>query len=290
MIALEPLETLFDLKQGIELPLPLELAKLYGQLSFPPHPGRPYVISNFVTTLDGVVSFGIPGKEGGGEISGNNQHDRMVMGLLRAVSDAVIVGAGTLRGSPKHIWTADFIFPSLANVFCDLRTSLGKSKSPLNVIVTARGEIDPSAPVFQSGKVPVLIVTTTDGASHLPKAKLPPSVQIGIVKSKDSLRATEILNEITRSFKGKIDMILVEGGPQLMGNFYAERVLDEQFLTLAPQVAGRDKDQERPGLVAGKILAPEFPTWGSLVNLKRAASHLFLRYAFDKTGGAATVK
>ncbi len=282
MIDLEPLETLYDPDHGIELPLPLELATVYGHLSFPLHPGRPHVISNFVTTLDGVASLGVPDKEGGGAISGNNQHDRMVMGLLRAVSDAVIVGAGTLRGSPQHLWTADYIFPSLANSFCKLRTSLGKSESPLNVIVTAHGEIDPSAPVFQSGKVPVLIVTTAGGARRVLQASLPSSIQIRIVKSEGSVSATEILHEVFVALNGKSDMILVEGGPQLMGNFYAERALDEQFLTLAPQVAGRDDATERPGLVAGKLLAPESPTWGTLVSVKRSESHLFLRYAFEE--------
>ena len=281
MIDLEPLETLYDSDHGIEVPLPLELATVYGHLSFPLHPGRPYVISNFVTTLDGVASLGVPGKEGGGAISGNNRHDRMVMGLLRAVSDAVVVGAGTLRGSPKHMWTADYIFPSLANAYQSLRRKIGKSESPLNVIVTAHGEIDPSLPVFQSGKVPVLIVTTSDGARRLSKSTLPSSVQVGIVKSEGSVSATEILHEVIVAANGKSDMILVEGGPQLMGNFYAERVLDEQFLTLAPQVAGRDDATERPGFVAGKILAPESPTWGTLIGAKRASSHLFLRYAFQ---------
>ena len=282
MIGLDPLETLYDSDRGVELPLPPELAVIYGNFSFPRHPGRPYVISNFVTTLDGVASLGVPGKEGGGAISGDNPHDRMVMGLLRAVSDAVIVGAGTLRGSPQHIWTADYIFPSLANAFCDLRTRLKKTNAPLNVIVTAHGEIDPCLPVFQSGKVPVLIVTTASGARRIPQGSLGSSVQIGIVKPEDSISVSEILQEIARFSHKEIDLILVEGGPQLLGNFYAERALDEQFLTLAPQVAGRDDTTERPGFVAGKLLAPEFPTWGSLVSVKRSASHLFLRYAIDK--------
>ena len=73
-----------------------------------------------------------------------------------------------------------------------------------------------------------------------------------------------------------------------MGDFYAERVLDEQFLTLAPQVAGRDDAKERPGFVAEKILAPEFPTWGTLASVKRSASHLFLRYAFKGRGNNVT--
>lgn len=77
------------------------------------------------------------------------------------------------------------------------------------------------------------------------------------------------------------DVILVEGGPQLMGDFFAEQALDELFLTLAPQIAGRDTEVERPGLVMGKRFAPEHPLWWTLTSVKRGESHLFLRYAFE---------
>jgi hypothetical protein len=97
MSALDPLEALYELPQGAELPLPPPLLSLYGRLWFPAHPGHLYVIGNVVTTLDGVVSLNVPGQSGGGPISGFNAHDRMVMGVLRAAADAVIVGAGTLR-------------------------------------------------------------------------------------------------------------------------------------------------------------------------------------------------
>jgi hypothetical protein len=70
----------------------------------------------------------------------------------------------------------------------------------------------------------------------------------------------------------------------LIGDFFAQRRQDELFLTLAPQVAGRDSCSERPGLVAGKRFAPEHPIWGTLVGVKRGGSHLFLRYAFDGAG------
>jgi hypothetical protein len=61
----------------------------------------------------------------------------------------------------------------------------------------------------------------------------------------------------------------------------AERFLDELFLTLAPQIAGRDRSVERPGLVAGKRFAAEHPLWGTLIGVKRGGSHLFLRYTFE---------
>ena len=76
------------------------------------------------------------------------------------------------------------------------------------------------------------------------------------------------------------DLVLSEGGPHLLGDFLAERRLDELFLTLAPQVAGRADPGRRPGFVAGRDLAPDHPRWGTLLDLKRAGEFLFLRYGF----------
>jgi riboflavin biosynthesis pyrimidine reductase len=276
--ALAPLESLFETESGPDLPLPPEVAALYGRLQFPTHPDRPHVIANVVTTLDGVVALETAGRSGSGQISGFNAHDRMVMGLLRAVADAVVVGAGTLRSVPKHLWTAAHIYPALAAAYQSLRTALGKPEPPLNVIVTASGELDLGRPVFQSGKVPALIATTTAGAQRLHGRALPPSVQIADLDSSGPLSARAIVQAV--SALRPTEIVLVEGGPRLMGDFFAERCLDELFLTLAPQVAGRDAARERPGLVAGHTFAPECPLWGTLVGVKRAGSHLFLRYAF----------
>ena len=77
-------------------------------------------------------------------------------------------------------------------------------------------------------------------------------------------------------------LILVEGGPRLLGDFYAERLVDEQFLTLAPQIAGRDDHDRRLSLVMGKAFAPRAAPWGTLIDLRRGGSHLFLRYSFSE--------
>ncbi len=278
MDTLTPLETLYEQAKGSALPLPPELEGLYGPLSLPAQSGIPYVFGNFVTTLDGVVALGGPGADGGGLISGFNKHDRMIMGLLRAVADAVIVGAGTLRSVPDHFWTAQHIYPALSLVYEELRDALGKPEPPLHVFVTARGELDPGLPVFQTGTVPVLTVTTPAGAERLSKAGMPAAVQIATGANERAVSAQDVLAALAQVRQS--DLVLVEGGPQLMGDFFAEKRLHELFLTLAPQVAGRDGTTERPGFVSGRRFAPEQPLWGELVSLKRGGSHLFLRYAF----------
>jgi riboflavin biosynthesis pyrimidine reductase len=278
MTDVAPLETLYQVALGTELPLPPELATRYGSLSFPPHAGRPYVFANFVSTLDGVVALNTPGHTSGGDISGFNAQDKMVMALLRSVADAVVVGAGTLRVEPRHIWTASHIRTPFTAAYQQFRTTLGKSDPPLNVIVTASGSINLHLRIFQSGEVPVLIVTTTQGAEHLRQQPVPPSVQIAVAPGSDRISAQAIIEAINHLRPD--GMILLEGGPILMGNFFQEHLLDELFLTLAPQIAGRNETTGRPGLVNGTQLAPQHPIWGTLVGVKRGESHLFLRYTF----------
>ena len=155
---------------------------------------------------------------------------------------------------------------------------MGKDAPPWNVIVTARGTVDAALPVFRSPAVKAMVVTTTEGKRRIRGCGLPPSVIIEEAGDEGSMGAAAILSAVGRRVAGGI--FLVEGGPTLMGDFLAERRLDELFLTLAPQVAGREGSAGRPGFVEGKRFLPGNPRWGTLAGVKRGGSHLFLRYAF----------
>jgi len=43
----------------------------------------------------------------------------------------------------------------------------------------------------------------------------------------------------------------MKGGATLFGHFMAQGLVDEVFLALAPQIAGRTSERPRPGMVAG---------------------------------------
>src|SRR5471030_8485 len=180
--ALAALKTLFETNRGKVLPLPPKLARLYGCLRMPLPRSHPHVFSNFVTTLDGVVSLNAKGHASGADISGFNAQDRMVMGLLRAIADVVIIGSGTLSADRRHVWTAEAIFPELAREYRQLREARGKRGTPLNVIVSGSGAIDLRLPVFASGKVRALIVTTSAGAKRLRRQRAPDSVEIRAIR------------------------------------------------------------------------------------------------------------
>jgi riboflavin biosynthesis pyrimidine reductase len=148
--------------------------------------------------------------------------------------------------------------------------------APLNVVVTGRGAVDPCSRVFRSGEVPVLIVTTETGAHDLRERGI--RVPVAVEPGTALVSGKRVLAAVCRA--RPCNVVLVEGGPHLIGEFFEERILDELFLTVAPQIAGSEDSNERPRLVGGRRFAPEHPLWGTLAGVKRGGSHLFLRYGF----------
>ncbi|MGH2382054.1 MAG: dihydrofolate reductase family protein, partial [Candidatus Limnocylindria bacterium] len=69
-----------------------------------------------------------------------------------------------------------------------------------------------------------------------------------------------------------------EGGPHLFGQLLAAGCVDELFLTLAPQLAGRSAATPRLSLVEDIAFDVAFAHWGRLTDLRRAGDHLFARY------------
>jgi riboflavin biosynthesis pyrimidine reductase len=277
------LRTLIETTRGRGLPLPPNLSRLYGAFRLPAPRARLHIFSNFVSTLDGVVSLQVKGHSGGGDISGFSGQDRMVMGLLRAAADAVIVGSGTLAADPEHLWTPQAICPELADEYGRLADAMAKPRAALNVIVSAEGTVNLRLPVFASGKVAAMIITTARGAKQLRRQRVPDAVQIHTIPRRSAeIPAADILRAVGRAIKGR--RVLVEGGPRLLGTFYKERLIDEQFLSLAPQLSGREAGDARMSLVMGKTFAPRDPRWGQLTDVRQGSRLLFLRYSFATVG------
>lgn len=273
------IETLYAREELEKSLLSPALERLYdGGLSFPQNNVRPYVIGNFVETLDGVISYGVPGKAGGGPISGNSAEDRFTMGLLRAMSDAVLIGSGTLHGDSGHVRTPEFAYPEANGLFLDLRKTLEKPALPINVVLTASGKVDLGEPTFHTDGLTVVIVTTEEGAARLARdggRDVP-----AIVRSTGEENATTpeaALGILSEEFGVKV--LLHEGGPTSFGQFLAARLIDELFLTLSPQIAGRQRMVGRPSLAGEAVFFPESAPWLKLKTTKRGGDHLLLRYA-----------
>jgi riboflavin biosynthesis pyrimidine reductase len=241
--------------------------ELYGgQLNI--QPGTVY--ANFVSSIDGVAAIEAGTAPSGGIISGRNEADRFVMGLLRAFADAVLVGAQTVRAEGKRaLWTPGFIFPAAADAYAALRRRLRLAATPRLVIVTRRGGIDPDSQAMQGG---ALVLTTDQAAPGLRKA-LPGTTEVRAVATGDRVEVDTIFEALSRE---GYRTILTEGGPRLFGQMVVARKVSQLFLTVSPALVGRRSD-ESFGLIHGISLG-RTPIWSRLLSVRRHGSHLFLRY------------
>lgn len=272
------LEPLFSRPQpaararGNDLPAGLESA-YGGDLSIPLRAGRPTLVTNFVSTLDGVISYNTPEAAGGGEISGHFEPDRFVMGLLRALADVVLVGAGTVRADSDGAWTPSSIYPDSGPEFAALRHRLGLQPDPITAIVTGSGAVDLRHPGLADPAVRVIVITTDAGEAALRQQAVPDHVDIRSMGD----RVTTDGVVLSLGSDGA-ELVLCEGGPHLLGQLLDAGAVDEMFLTVAPQLAGRSSSTPRLGLVEGTAFSVADAPWARLVDLRRAGDHLFARY------------
>ena len=264
---LNPLVELFDAGGPAENLLPEELVHLYGgSLSLP----SSCLYANFVSSIDGVVALEGGRAPSGGIISRRSEADRFVMGLLRAFADAIVVGAGTVRAEGgRALWTPEFIFPSAAAGFHEVRRSLKRSRTPLLVIVTSSGNLDPAQDALQAGA----LVLTTRAAEGALRARLPSASRVVAISDNSRLEPAGVIAAVRAE---GYRVVLTEGGPTLFGQFVEAGLVDELFLTLSPALAGHAPGRSF-GLIEGVYFGRELRP-ARLHSIRRSGDYLFLRY------------
>lgn len=265
---MEPFDVLIEASGHPTVALPSELARVHGG-DLPV--AEDCVYANFVATLDGVVA--IPSVPRSNQlVAGDNDADRFLMGVLRAVADVVLVGAGVLRESPKGTWRAEQIYPPAADDYAELRTSLGLPEAPEIAVLCGWGHIDPEHPVLRGR---ALVLTSDRGAKRL-EGRLPGSAIV--VSLGKPLRFTgDVIVDALRARGHR--RILSEAGPHTFGTLLRARVVDELFLTTSPLLVGNAGPDSRLHLVKSADLLP--PVGAKLTSLRRHGDHLFSRYALS---------
>lgn len=257
-----------------DMPAPIELPELLreqygGQLGLE----CPRLIANFVSTIDGVVAIpSLP--QSNRLIADNDAGDRFVMALLRACADVIVIGSGTLRASPRSLWTPASAYPDAAVAFAELRRGLNRPALPDLAVITGSGQVDPAHPAFERAS---LVLTTDRGAAQL-RGRLPASCAIastGAGAAVDLKRAVALLHE-----RGH-ELILSEAGPRIFASLIRTELVDELFLTVSPLLAGRGPTSTRTGLIDDLELLPDVRVATRLLDLRKGDEHLFFRYALD---------
>ena len=240
-----------------------EISDIYDDLELPPaghrDGARPYVIINSVSTVDGRTVM--EGKAAGI----GSATDRRTMRTLRSKVDAVMVGAGTLRAE---------------------KLSLGLDPTegvvqPLAIIVTDTGEVPLEEHLIVEGGQEVLILLSDAAPERvvermrtLAPVMRVPADSTGGVDLQKALLALEAENGI--------ESLVAEGGPGLNHALISRQLVDELFLTVAPELLGGTADQTLTLLRGPTLPARDRPTL-DLVSIYLSGAELFLRYSLART-------
>jgi riboflavin biosynthesis pyrimidine reductase len=265
----KPLEVFFEADGLPRFDLPPELERLYGgSLGFT----APRLYANFVSTLDGVVA--IPSVPHSNKIiAAGSVADLFVMGVLRALADAIVIGTGTLHGSPRGLWEPAGPYPPTADALAELRRRLGRPPVPELAILTRSGSLDLDHPVLERG---ALVLTTEHGKAALGDRLPAASAVEALGTDLDPRDAVALLRD-----RGH-PLVLTEGGPTVFGSLVAAALVDELFLTVSPLLAGRPDPDDRLQLIEDAPLLPDAGVGGRLLSARSAGSHLFLRYELSR--------
>jgi riboflavin biosynthesis pyrimidine reductase len=182
------------------------------------HPGRPWLLTNMVSSVDGAAT--VEGRSGalGGPA------DRTVFGALRGVADVVLVGAGTVRaeryGPPKL--TEDMV----------KRREQQNRPYPRIAIVSGSLDIDLGLPVFgDPDRRPMVITHRGADPRRWRELEEVADVLVAGGETVDSGDAIRQLGEMGAS------IVLCEGGPSLLGQLHTADLVDEWCITIGPVAA-----------------------------------------------------
>lgn len=207
--------------------------------------------SNMIMSADGVAA----GPDGLSK-SLSAPADGRMLSLLRAVADAVIVAAGTLRDEHYNpIRTR----PSMAAY----RAETGLAEHPRLVMITREPRRDRSLRSLEQAPVRPMVLCSKDTGALADVAE--------VVALPDGAGGVDLVR--AKAFLADLGMrrLHTEGGPHLLAQFLAAGLLDEYCVTIAPHVLGGEAAL-RP------VMGPTTLTTFDLAHAVTADGYVFLRY------------
>ncbi len=212
-----------------------------------------------VTSVDGSIA----GNDGRAA-SVSSAADKRVFQLLRETSQVILVGSGTVKAE-----------------------NYGPAKTPHTpppaiAVVTGRGELDISAPLFVNATTRTIVITSQ--AAPRANRDVLATVADVIVCGTTTVDLADALGELAA--RG-IQRVLCEGGPHLLGDLVAAQCLDDLCLSTSPVLVGGEvSDVTGTARDPGRILAgasglPQGVSL-SLASLLEADGSLFARWCVSR--------
>lgn len=191
-----------------------------------------WVRGGFVLTVDGAVAAD------GSSLPLSSPADKHAFQALRAVSDAVVVGAGTVRAE-------DYGPVRLREAGRRWREEHGRGGLPPLVVVSRALELDPAARCFaEDGST---VVVTCAASPQERRARLAQVAEV-VVSGDEQVDLPAAIDALAARGLRRLHC---EGGPALLTDLLAAGLVDELCLTLTPLLVGA-----APGLLTKTLPAP----------------------------------
>jgi riboflavin-specific deaminase-like protein len=225
---------------------------------------RPYVVLSVATSIDGYIDDTSPDR-----LLLSNEADFDRVDQVRAESDAILIGAGTLRADNPRLLVK-------SETRRAARLGQGLPEHPLKVTVTASGNLSPELNFWHFGG-DKLIYATDAGAAQLRDAFVGLAEVVSLGPDLDDFGL--LLDDLGSRGVGRL---MVEGGGQIHTAFLSQGLADEIHLAVAPVVVG---EPEAPRFL-GPATYPGGPTRRMrLLEVRQLGDVVLMRYAPKEESG-----
>jgi 5-amino-6-(5-phosphoribosylamino)uracil reductase len=180
---------------------------------------RPYVLLSCAVSLDGYTDD-ISRRPL--RLSGDADIDRV--DELRAGSDAILVGAGTVRADDPVL-----LLRSAARR--SARSASGRAPDPARVVISGSGSLDPAARIFTTGANRIVYVSSAALAATRERL----GCKADVADGGEPLDLNRVLDDL--AVRG-VARLMVEGGGSVLTQLLQAGLADELVLAVAPFFVG----------------------------------------------------
>jgi 5-amino-6-(5-phosphoribosylamino)uracil reductase len=181
---------------------------------------RPYTVLSCGMSLDGYVDG--PSDQ---RLILSNDADLDRVDAVRACSDAILVGAATVRKDNPRL-----LVRSQDRI--DRRVATGLAPTPMKVTVTAGACLDPAAQFFVAGDTEKLVYCAS---AAVPRASSDLGAVATVVDAGQPVRMLRVSEDL---YARGVRRLMVEGGGTVHTQFLTAGLADELHLVVAPLFVG----------------------------------------------------
>ncbi len=222
-------------------------------------PDLPYTLLSCSVSIDGYIG------DATARLALSNDADFDRVDAERASSDAILVGAGTVRADNPRLLVRS---PARR----EQRAARGLPPTPRKVTVTARAQLDPGADFFTAGDAEKLV--------YCPGATVPAArARLGRVATVVDGGPPVTMRAIAADLAARgVQRLMVEGGGTVHTQFLAGDLADELQLVVAPVLVG---DSRAPRFVRDGRFPWHAGRRATLAEVRQIGDVALLRYALS---------